>query len=302
MTTRLLFVALLAFALLAPSARAAEEAGSVRDHFKKGQTHYALGEFNEAVSEFREAYRIKNEPAILFNIAQAMRQVGQYKQAHFYYSQYLHQRPDAPNRLEVESFMVAMKKKVDADEEAEKAQSEANTARPGPSRYPEDHLVEGQDDRQGRAPSSAAVSLSPGSPAAKAAVTVALAKSSTKPTLHSAVPANSAVPASSAVPANSAAPAAPAAALAAAHPGRAVHIAGYSSMGAGVVAGGLAFLFHTSAQSSADEFNRKYASGTLTAADAHLKSEVSSKGKLATVAAVGAGVLIATGAVLSFAF
>jgi hypothetical protein len=59
---------------------------------------------------------------------------------------------------------------------------------------------------------------------------------------------------------------------------------------------------HNSAQSSADRFNQKHAAGTLTAADAQLKSDAESKGKLATVAAVGGLLLLASGAALTFVF
>ena len=85
---------LLAVFLLALPARA-DDAADAREHFKKGQTHYSLGEFQDAVQEFREAYRIRHEPAILFNIGQAMRQIRQFQQAYFYYQQYLAQRADA---------------------------------------------------------------------------------------------------------------------------------------------------------------------------------------------------------------
>src|SRR5262249_38830852 len=81
-----------------------------------------------------------------------------------------------------------------------------------------------------------------------------------------------------------------------------LHIAGYATMGAGVVAGGLALLFHGSAQSTADQFNQKYQSGQPPAADAQLRDDAQSKGKTATACAIGAAVLVATGAVLSFAF
>ena len=272
MTCRTVGLALAVAALLGTSARAADETGSARDHFKKGQTHYALGEFNEAVNEFREAYRIKNEPAILFNIAQAMRQIGQFKQAYFYYSQYLHLRPEAANRTEVEGFMAAMKKKVDADDEADKARSEADAARPGPAKYPEDHL----DDGQGQDDKPAKVAAGGSASSAGTVPAVAL-------TQPSAVPVAALQPAPRA-------------------PLNKVHVAGYAALGAGVVAGGLAFLFHSGAQSAADQLNQKYASGTLTPADSQLKSDVASKGKLATLSAVGAGVLLATGALLVLAF
>jgi hypothetical protein len=73
-------------------------------------------------------------------------------------------------------------------------------------------------------------------------------------------------------------------------------------LGLGVAAEGAAFVFHSSAQSAADQFNQKYAAGTLTAADAKLKSDAQSKGKLATAALAGGLALLAASAVLCFAF
>ena len=81
-----------------------------------------------------------------------------------------------------------------------------------------------------------------------------------------------------------------------------LRVVGYAALGAGVVGEGLALLFHGSAQSAANEFNQKHAAGTLTSSDASLKSDAESKGRLATVAALGGVLLLATGGLLSFAF
>ena len=129
----------------------AQSTARAKEYYQRAQTHYALGEFTEAVNEFREAYRLRNSSAILFNIAQAMRQLSNYKQAYFYYSQYLSKRPDAPNRSEVEGFMEAIRKKVEADQEAERARSQAEAARPPLPRSPDDHLAEGEAGEQSAA-------------------------------------------------------------------------------------------------------------------------------------------------------
>jgi Tetratricopeptide repeat len=165
--------ALTAFALLTtlalgvPARAADENTLKAKEHFQKGQTHYSLGEFNDAVTEFREAFRLRNEPAILFNIGQSMRQLGNYKQAYFYYSQYLSKRPDAVNRSEVEGFMEAMKAKMDADEDADRARAQADAARPPAPVSPEDQLA----DAEGQAPMHASAKPAPGvnDPASKAA-------------------------------------------------------------------------------------------------------------------------------------
>jgi tetratricopeptide (TPR) repeat protein len=113
---------LLIVLLLAAGPLFADTASDVKMHFKKGQTHYALGEFQAAIDEFREAYRIRQEPAILFNLAQSYRQIREWQHAYFHYRQYLNQRPDAPNRVEVEGLIEQMKGKMDDEERLAKAE------------------------------------------------------------------------------------------------------------------------------------------------------------------------------------
>jgi tetratricopeptide (TPR) repeat protein len=112
----------------------------------------------------------------------------------------------------------------------------------------------------------------------------AVAKPAAKPTTRAAVP----------VAAVAASP--PAASI------KPTRLAGYVALGAGALLEGGAYLFHASASSAADELSRKYNAGTLTPADAHLRSDIDSKGRLATMSAIGGALLLASGAVLVFAF
>jgi tetratricopeptide (TPR) repeat protein len=228
-------------------------------HFKKGQTHYALGEFQEAIEEFREAYRLRQEPAILFNLAQSYRQIHEWQHAYFHYRQYLNQNPEASNRVEVESLIEQMKTKIDEDERAAKAQ-----------------------------PAPVPVVVEAAQPPAQQAV------AATEPVRMATPPPEAQKPAF--VAPTPTAPAAPP------PRGHGLRYAGYAALGAGAIAGGVALVLHGSAQSAADQFNGKYQAGTLTAADSRLRDEATSKGKLATEALIAGAVLIAGGAVLSFAF
>jgi tetratricopeptide (TPR) repeat protein len=238
--------------LLAALPVRAEGTSEAKAHFEKGQTHYSLGEFDEAAAEFKEAFRLRQEPAILYNIAQAMRQSHQYQQAYFYYSQFLHKRPEAPNRSEVEGLMAQMKQKMEEKEEYEKGHPTATLDDDGKK---QDAPARQATEAPVRAATTAALQPRPAAPS---------------PAVTTDAPAPAAAPA--------------------------------SQLGAGVVAEGAAFAFHSGAQSAADSFNRKYADHSLTAADAQLKSDAQSKGKLATLAAIGGGLLLITGAVLTFAF
>jgi hypothetical protein len=308
-----------AAALIAAAPARADEMAEAKERFKKGQTHYALGEFNEAVAEFRGAYRLRDEPAILFNIAQAMRQLGQFKQAHLYYSQYLARRPEATNRADVEQFMAQMRRKADAEEEAERLRREAEAAR-APSaqgqsaQAPSAHALDAPLVSGAEGPGSAAPGASlAGAPGRGPAAIVAAPPGATG-TVASGTAATPQAGASPGTAVSLGVAASPQgggpAPLESLRPGpapawssrRVLRYSGFGAMGAGVVAEGLALLFHASAQASANELSRKYQSGTLQPSDGALQDNVSSKGRLSTIAAVSGAVLVAAGAVALLAF
>lgn len=66
----------------------ADEA-TARKLFDSGERAYNLGEFDKAVDLFKQAYEQWPEPAFLFNIAQTFRQIGDCKQALFFYKRFL---------------------------------------------------------------------------------------------------------------------------------------------------------------------------------------------------------------------
>lgn len=82
-----------------------------REHFRKGQSHYALREFDTALVEFKEAFKLKPDPAFLFNIAQCQRFLGDVDGALWSYKQYLRSSPAAPNRSEVETRIADLEKR-----------------------------------------------------------------------------------------------------------------------------------------------------------------------------------------------
>jgi tetratricopeptide (TPR) repeat protein len=240
--------------LLVSTAALADAPQEAREHFNNAQTHYALGEFEQAIAEYREAYRLRHEPAILFNIAQSQRQLAQWRSAHFYYRQYLAQKPDAPNRSEVEQLIAQMRRKIEQEEDSERLRLEREGTHVAPARSPEERLAE---------------------------------------ELHAQRAA--AAPIRAPLPSQAVAAPPP-------QPPRTLRYAGYAAAGAGVAVAVAGIVFHSSAQSAADEFNRKYADRTLTAADAQLKSDAQARSRLATIAFVSGAALLAAGGVLTFAF
>jgi tetratricopeptide (TPR) repeat protein len=73
-------VVLLCFALAAPNA-GADDIAEAREHYRKGSKAYDLGHYQDAIREYEAAYTIKDDPALLFNIAQAYRLAGDYPNA-----------------------------------------------------------------------------------------------------------------------------------------------------------------------------------------------------------------------------
>jgi len=91
---------------LGASARAADEppsaAAAAREHYQKGTSFYDLGKYNEAITEFEAAYEIKNDPALLYNLAQSYRLAGNADQALHFYRTYLRYVPRPANRAEID--------------------------------------------------------------------------------------------------------------------------------------------------------------------------------------------------------
>jgi len=85
------------------AAHAQDDLAAAREHFTKGTRAFDLGQYSEAAKEYEAAYKAKDDPALLFNIGQAYRQLGDNVAALRAYKGYLRRVPDAPNRAVVES-------------------------------------------------------------------------------------------------------------------------------------------------------------------------------------------------------
>lgn len=96
--------------LLALTGVAFADAPEARKHFDRGMKAYNLLDFKGALVEFQRAYVELPDPAFLFNIAQAQRQLGQYEAASKSYHMYLANQPNAPNREQVLKFIEQMDK------------------------------------------------------------------------------------------------------------------------------------------------------------------------------------------------
>jgi tetratricopeptide (TPR) repeat protein len=76
--------------------------------FWKGKEHYDAGEFEQARIRFQAAYRLVNDPNLLYNIAQASRKLGDCRQALESYEQFLKDTAESPLALQAEKQVVEL--------------------------------------------------------------------------------------------------------------------------------------------------------------------------------------------------
>ena len=100
--------------LVAVGAARADKLPGARQHYERGTALYDLRRYREAAVEYEAAFEIKNDPALLFNIAQAYRLAGDYEAALRSYRAYLRRAGDAPNRAEVERHLAEVQAQLDA--------------------------------------------------------------------------------------------------------------------------------------------------------------------------------------------
>ncbi len=114
---RLSCVALLLASLsISPAAaRAGQAETQAREQVKQATAAYNLGRFDEAAERYEEAYRLVQDPVLLFNIGQSYRLGDKPEKAIFAYRAYLRTAPlDAPNREVVEKHIAELKHQLEA--------------------------------------------------------------------------------------------------------------------------------------------------------------------------------------------
>jgi Tetratricopeptide repeat len=72
--------------LAATGTARADDAADAKAHYQRATAHFAVGEYREAATEYEEAFKLKQDPAILFNAAQAHRLAGDNQKALLIYN------------------------------------------------------------------------------------------------------------------------------------------------------------------------------------------------------------------------
>jgi tetratricopeptide (TPR) repeat protein len=92
-----------------------DPAARAKAHHEQAMRLFTLGKFEKAAEEFEAAYMAKPHPIFLFNIGQCYRNLGRWQETKRTFTNYLKERPDAPNRAEVEGYI------AEADQELSRA-------------------------------------------------------------------------------------------------------------------------------------------------------------------------------------
>jgi tetratricopeptide (TPR) repeat protein len=114
LSVRTIFVIAISLAAWAGAALADD----ARAHWKQGTAAYALGHYAEAAAEYEKAYELHPDSALLYNAAQAHRLAGNKSRALLLYQSYLRLYDKAPNRDEVQKFVVQLKAAIATEHEA----------------------------------------------------------------------------------------------------------------------------------------------------------------------------------------
>ncbi len=97
--------------------------------FAEAEEFYRLGEFDEALQRYELSYELSQKPALLFNIGQCYRELGQYEKAAFFYEQYLARERKSRHRKNVKSMIEYVEQQAAEQEEREKKEREAELSR-----------------------------------------------------------------------------------------------------------------------------------------------------------------------------
>jgi len=92
-----------------------------RAHFQSATSHFAVGEFAEAADEYQKAYKLKPDPALLYNAAQSYRLANNLEKAQILYRNFLQLYPNEGNAEEVRTQIAKLREAIAAADKAKNA-------------------------------------------------------------------------------------------------------------------------------------------------------------------------------------
>lgn len=99
----------------------ANNTDEARDHYERASAHFAVGEFADAAEEYQAAYKLKPDPALLYNAAQAYRLAGNNEKALVLYRNYLQFYPNQSNADDVRAQIAKLREALAAVNSAKTA-------------------------------------------------------------------------------------------------------------------------------------------------------------------------------------
>jgi tetratricopeptide (TPR) repeat protein len=125
---------IVALVLLAACATArADRATEAREHYQSATAHFAVGEFADAATEYQAAFKLKPDPALLYNAAQSYRLANNPEKALILYKNYVQLYPNEANADEVRHQIEKVKEAIAA---AERAKTSPPTGTTEPKQLP----------------------------------------------------------------------------------------------------------------------------------------------------------------------
>jgi tetratricopeptide (TPR) repeat protein len=110
---------------------AGQQETAAREQVKQATTAYNLGHFDEAAQHYEEAYRLVQDPILLFDIGQSYRLGEKPEKAITAYRSYLRTAgSDAPNRAVVEKHLAELKRQLDESKASAPEPTAASTVAP----------------------------------------------------------------------------------------------------------------------------------------------------------------------------
>jgi tetratricopeptide (TPR) repeat protein len=122
--------------LLLPRLAVAEDArrAAARECYQRGRVAYESGDFQRAYDQFKEAYVLSHEPALLYNIANALERLRRPQEAAEAFRSYLRLQPEDAERAGIE-------RRADALDEEARLISREPGAHPAPRTAEGDALI-----------------------------------------------------------------------------------------------------------------------------------------------------------------
>jgi tetratricopeptide (TPR) repeat protein len=92
----------------------ADDMEAAKAHFAAGSAYYEQADYTDAVKEFNEAYRLSKRTDLLYNIAVCYERLNDYDNAIATLKRYLIEKPNAPDRVTIESRIQNLQKAKEA--------------------------------------------------------------------------------------------------------------------------------------------------------------------------------------------